>query len=147
MRVVVVSGACVCCCGDVPVHAEYNYLDHVCVLLWSVVHVCVVVVSGACVCVVVVSCVCICCSGQLWCMCCCGQRWTQCLCCSGQVPARAEYNYLDHVCVVVVSCGACVVVVSGDVCVVVVSGGHNVCVVVVRFRRMQSTTTWIMCVL
>jgi len=38
--VVVVSGACVYCRGEVPVHAEYNYLDHVCVVV-SVVHVCV----------------------------------------------------------------------------------------------------------
>jgi len=29
-------------------------------------------------------------------MCCSGQ-WCMCVCCSGQVPARAEYNYLDRV--------------------------------------------------
>jgi len=68
-----------------------------------------------CVCVVVVSGPCVCVVVScVWCM-----------CCSGQLCLR--------VCVVVVS-GACVVVVSGAC----------VCVVVVRFRHVQSTTTWTM---
>jgi len=42
-------------------------------------------------------------------------------------------------------CGACVVVVSDAcVCVLLWSVVH-VCVVVVRFRHVQSTTTWIVC--